>query len=225
MDRYYSKKLSAERLRLCYEFAPERVKRYLYSEIEFVSKRIKPSDRVLELGCGYGRVLLKLADKNIMSFGIDISLKSLIYGKNNYKKISSSNLAVMDASNLGFRDQSFDAVICIQNGLSAFHVDKRDVIREAIRVTKSGGRVFFSSYSKKFWKDRLEWFKIQSSHGLIGEIDYEKTGDGEIICKDGFRATTIDPDDFLKLIQDLNTDIEINEVDESSIFYIIRVLQ
>lgn len=34
-DCYYSQKLSAEKLRLCYEIAPQRVKQYLESEIAF----------------------------------------------------------------------------------------------------------------------------------------------------------------------------------------------
>jgi 2-polyprenyl-6-hydroxyphenyl methylase/3-demethylubiquinone-9 3-methyltransferase len=63
MISYYSQKLSAERLRLCYEIAPPRVKRYLEAEIEFVMSKIKPSDRVLGMGCGYGRVLQRLMTK------------------------------------------------------------------------------------------------------------------------------------------------------------------
>jgi 2-polyprenyl-6-hydroxyphenyl methylase/3-demethylubiquinone-9 3-methyltransferase len=60
---YYSKKLSAGRLRQVYDIAPDRVRRYLESEIRFVMEKIKPGDMVLELGCGYGRVMDKLAEK------------------------------------------------------------------------------------------------------------------------------------------------------------------
>ena len=85
----------------------------------------------------------------------------------------------------------FDLTICIQNGISAFRVDKQRLLAEAVRVTKSGGTVFFSSYSSRFWAARLEWFEIQAAHGLVGEIDYRATGDGVIICKDGFCARRI----------------------------------
>ena len=60
---YYSKKLSAGRLRQVYDLAPDRVRRYLESDIRFVMGKIKPGDMVLELGCGYGRVMDKLAEK------------------------------------------------------------------------------------------------------------------------------------------------------------------
>ena len=41
---YYSKKLSAGRLRQVYDLAPDRVRRYLESEIRFVMEKIKPGD-------------------------------------------------------------------------------------------------------------------------------------------------------------------------------------
>lgn len=58
---------------------------------------------------------------------------------------------------------------------------------------------------------------------LIGEIDYEATGNGVIVCKDGFRATTISAEDFQILSSGLNIGISIEEVDESSIFLEMRI--
>jgi len=130
----------------------------------------------------------------------------------------SCHLFEMDAIELGFRDRQFDLVVCIQNGISAFKVDQRQLIEEAMRVTRSGKRVLFSSYSERFWEDRLDWFRIQSEYGLIGEIDEDATGDGVIVCKDGFRASTVGPDDFISLTADFGIVPEITEVDGSSIF-------
>jgi 2-polyprenyl-6-hydroxyphenyl methylase/3-demethylubiquinone-9 3-methyltransferase len=124
----------------------------------------------------------------------------------------------MDAADLGFCDGCFDLVACIQNGISAFNVDPERLIREALRVARPGGSVLFSSYSEKFWPERLDWFRIQSDQGLLGEIDEEATGNGVIICKDGFRATTVGPDDFLALAEKIAVDTKITEVGESSIF-------
>lgn len=62
MFGYYSDRLAAEWLRLCYEIAPPRVKQYFEAKIDFVLNKIKPSDLVLELGCDYGRVLQKVGD-------------------------------------------------------------------------------------------------------------------------------------------------------------------
>ncbi len=54
MSNYYNDKLSAERLVRVYDIAPPRIRKYLDAEIEHVVKKIRQSDIVLELGCGYG---------------------------------------------------------------------------------------------------------------------------------------------------------------------------
>jgi 2-polyprenyl-6-hydroxyphenyl methylase/3-demethylubiquinone-9 3-methyltransferase len=88
-----------------------------------------------------------------------------------------------------------------------------------MRVTRSGGLVIFSSYAPQFWKHRLEWFEIQSAHHLIGEIDYQATGSGTIVCKEGFRATTADRPRFEKLAASVEVTPRITDVDGSSLFW------
>lgn len=188
-----------------------------------MADRLRPSDTVLELGCGYGRVLQKLASRAAYIIGIDTSGPSLKAAARCIGSESNVLLAMMDAAALGFSAQSFDLVVCIQNGISAFHIDPQVMIPESVRVTKKGGMALFSSYSEKFWKDRLEWFRIQAENGLVGEIDWSKTVNGEIVCIDGFRATTYSEEDFRALAEPLNLPYEIQEVDESSVFCTIRV--
>jgi SAM-dependent methyltransferase len=215
---YYAERLSAARLKQCYDIAPPRVKQYMEAELDYAARRIKPGDTVLELGCGYGRILPRVTERAAKVTGIDNSLASLLFAKEALRDLPNCSLALMDAVRLGFTDASFDCVLCIQNGISAFHVDQRELIEESIRVTKGGGTILFSSYSDKFWKHRLEWFELQSRAGLLGEIDYTKTGGGVIVCKDGFTATTVGPDAFRELTAGLDVDIEIAEVGESSVF-------
>lgn len=155
--------------------------------------------------------------------GIDISLTNLIFGSEKLKTLSNIHLAMMNASKLGFKSGTFDNTLCLQNGLSAFHENPLTIITEAIRVTKPGGLVLFSGYSDKIWKDRLEWFVIQSEHGLLGEIDFEATGNGEIVCKDGFSATTFRKDDFNSFASQLGIKPKIFEVDDSCLIFQIDI--
>ncbi len=215
---YYNDKLSAEKLRRCYEIAPPRVCQYLEAEENHVLERIRPGDVVLELGCGYGRILPGLARKAGWVAGIDTSLASLLLAREMIDSISNCHLLCMDAIQLAFRDRVFDCVICIQNGISAFRVNQQKLIKESLRVIKPGGVALFSSYSDRFWEDRLHWFQLQSEAGLLGEIDYEETGDGVIVCKDGFIATTVRPHQFRSLTAGTNVSTKIVEVDESSLF-------
>ena len=222
-DNYYLNQLSAERLQQCYDIAPPRVKQYLDAEIQHVMNKISPSDVVLELGCGYGRVLEKLAYRAKRVVGIDTSRSNLMFAKKRLGRIANCYLFQMNAVALGFLDRSFDVVICIQNGISAFKVNPQNLIRESVRVARAGGNVLFSSYSEKFWKDRLEWFQLQADAGLIGEIDWSATREGVIVCRDGFRATTFGQAEFLSLTSQFHAELKTEEVDDSSLFFEIRV--
>lgn len=223
MNRYYSDKLSAERLQRCYEIAPPRVKQYLQAEIDHVLEHVGPGSSIVELGCGYGRALERLVEKAALTVGIDTSLDSLMMARDLLGDRDNYRLVRMDAINTGFANDAFDLVICIQNGISAFHVDHRELVREAVRITRSGGLVVFSTYTEGFWEHRIKWFKLQAEVGLLGEIDYEASGDGVVVCKDGFRATTVSPGEFMRMTDDLGAEVSLVEVDESSLFCQIRV--
>jgi 2-polyprenyl-6-hydroxyphenyl methylase/3-demethylubiquinone-9 3-methyltransferase len=216
--RYYTERLSAGRLRAVYEVAPPRARRYLEAEIDFVARSAPPARRILELGCGYGRVMRRIASAGRELFGIDTSPESLHLARSFLGRESGAHLACMDATRLGFPDRSFDLVYCVQNGIAAFRVDPSALVEEASRVTRPGGRILFSSYADGFWEGRLAWFREQAAHGLIGEIDEEATGGGVIVCKDGLRLARVGPDGLRALTPRSAQPPRIVTVDESSVF-------
>ncbi|MEW6073689.1 MAG: class I SAM-dependent methyltransferase [Planctomycetota bacterium] len=222
MTGYYSTALQAERLRRCYEVAPPRVRRYLAAEVEYAAREIGPGERVLDLGCGYGRLLGAFATRGARVLGIDTSLASLCLARP-AARVHGAALARMDAARLALAPGAFDVVLALQNGVSAFHADPSTLLREAVRVAAPGGRVLFSTYAAAFWPERLAWFEIQAAHGLVGEIDRARTGDGVIVCRDGFTASTARPEDFRAWAAELGLACELAEVDGSSLFCTIRV--
>ena len=221
-NTYYSESLAAERLKRCYDIAPPRVRQYLQAEVNFVLDNVRPGDIVLDLGCGYGRAIPQLAQKAGFVVGIDTSLSSLGFGLSFLQGVRNCLLLKMDAGGMSFFVGAFDAVVCVQNGISAFQVEPFRLLSESIRVARDHGIILFSTYSEKFWQPRLEWFRLQAAEGLVGEIDEEKTGDGVIVCKDGFKATTFSPEQFLALTSKLSVDVNIVEVDKSSLFCLIK---
>ncbi len=223
MGGYYVEKLSGTRLRRCYEIASSRVKQYLEAEIQFVIRRLENTDSVLELGCGYGRVAFRLAEAAKSVVGIDTATESLVLARQLSGSSSRCEFLEMDAADLKFSESEFDEVVCIQNGICAFGVDRELLLRQALRVTQPGGHVLFSTYSERFWSDRLHWFEAQAAAGLLGEIDYMKTGNGEIVCKDGFRTSTVTPEEFRSFGVGLGLNPEVTEVDGSSVFWEITV--
>jgi ubiquinone/menaquinone biosynthesis C-methylase UbiE len=221
LTSYYTDRLAAERLKHCYDTAPPRVQQYLRAEIDFVRDKINPGDIVLDMGCGYGRAIPPLARKAGRVVGIDISLSSLRFGNPSLQNIDNCLLVAMDASRMALIKEAFDAVICLQNGISAFHIDPLRLIEEGLRVVKENGRFFISTYSEKFWEVRLNWFQLQAAEGLVGEIDWEKTSNGVIVCRDGFRATTFSEKQFRDLASQCPVSFKITEVDQSSLFCVM----
>lgn len=221
MDRgYYARGLSGERLDRVYELADARVRRYLEAEITHVAALLRPGDRLLELGCGCGRVLAPLARIAGRAWGIDNAPDSLRLAAGRHPAL---RLALMDAAALGFRDGAFDVVAGVQNFISACRVAPRALLAEARRVTRPGGRILLSSYAAAFWPHRLAWFERQAAAGLLGAIDPAATGNGVIVCTDGFRASTFSADDFAALAAAAGLAAQSYVVDESSLFCVLEV--
>jgi 2-polyprenyl-6-hydroxyphenyl methylase/3-demethylubiquinone-9 3-methyltransferase len=219
--QYYRARLAGERLRRCYEEAPGRIQRYLEAEIEYVGARVEPGSRTLELGCGYGRVLRWLVQTGHRITGIDTAVESLELARRLLAGMTGWTVAAMDAAALGLGADSFDAVVCVQNGICAFRADRRAVFQEAFRVVRPGGLVLFSTYADAFWPERLRWFELQAREGLVGPIDYQATHRGEIVCADGFRSGTLSAIECAALCAS-HGQPRVVEVDESSVFFEMR---
>ena len=160
---------------------------------------------------------------NALTVGADNSLASLRLARQRLGQATKCAFLCADAKQLGFASASFDKVVCIQNGISAFHVDRRVLVREVVRLLRPGGMALFSTYSDRFWEDRLDWFERQSAAGLIGDIDPVATHAGVIVCTDGFTVGTVHEEEFRTLVASLDVEFESFEVDDSSVFYLVSV--
>jgi ubiquinone/menaquinone biosynthesis C-methylase UbiE len=83
---------------------------YFWPEFKDWSKYIKKGDRVLDLGCGNGRLNLFLKDKEIDYLGVDQS-KNLIYQAQ--KKFPKDRFLNADALNLPFKENQFEIIFAI----------------------------------------------------------------------------------------------------------------
>ena len=219
---YYAQNLNAQRLWQVYKTEIPRVSEYLEREISFVRDRMKKTDTVLELAAGYGRIMKELAPYVKSITGIEISGENVRFGEEYLKDTPNTALLTMDVHDIEYSD-SFDVVLCLQNGLSAVKAEVPELFAaKTIKALKKGGKAYFSTYHPKFWEQRLAWFQEQSKKELIGELDMEKTQNGIIICKDGFRATTHSIADLEKIGRSTNCLWQIFEVDDSSIFLVIE---
>ncbi|MBC8328948.1 MAG: class I SAM-dependent methyltransferase [Planctomycetes bacterium] len=222
MTDYYARKLSGRRLQRCYELAAPRLRQYLEAEILHLLERAPAGADLLELGCGYGRVVNRLAVAGLAAAGVDNAPENIRLARELAPPAMDRRYFLMDALHLGFPDSSFDLVCCVQNGICAFGVDQEALLREALRVLRPGGRLLLSSYADAFWPERLAWFEAQASAGLIGSLDHAACGDGVIVCHDGFRSSRMRPQDFAALADRVGLEAGIDEVDGSCLFCELR---
>lgn len=111
-------------------------------EARFVADRLALSagGRLLEAGCGTGRILLPLARKGYDCYGIDPSQKMLEVLEQKRPAEVRVRIAVGDIEALPFADRAFDGVYTV-NVLQWLPGGYARSFAELCRVTKPGGRI------------------------------------------------------------------------------------
>ena len=107
---------------------------------------IKPTDVVLEIGCGVGRVGKVLSKRVTRWIGTDISGNMLTYAAQRLKGLD--NIELKELSTVGLKeipDQTVDFVYCTVVFMHLLEWDRYRYVAESFRVLKSGGRSFFDN--------------------------------------------------------------------------------
>jgi len=149
---------------------------------------LKIGDRVLDLGCGNGR-LFKLLEKNqIEYYGIDISERLIEFAK---KDVPGGSFVVGDITNTPYENNFFDFVLSI----AVLHHIPTDELREqslkeVYRITKPGGKIMLTVWY--FWETK-KYLKLIDNHEHDGQVSGDflmpwKNGHGDTITKRYFHA-------------------------------------
>lgn len=113
---------------------------------------IKDGERVLDLGCGSGRLYQLFTNKNIDYIGVDFAENLVKIAKEKY----GDYFEVADILSLPFSDQYFDSVwsIAVLHHIPTIELRKR-ALGEIKRVLRPGGRVIVTVWKIKsfFRKD------------------------------------------------------------------------
>lgn len=105
-----------------------------------------PGERILEVGVGTG-LSLPLYPENVSVIGIDISPHMLEQARVRQARCQLDNVAelmVMDAENMGFKDDSFDKVVAMY--VASVVPDPERLVDEMRRVCKHGGQIFMVNH-------------------------------------------------------------------------------
>ncbi len=113
--------------------------------VAYSSKDIPASKDILEIGVGTG-LMLPYYPHTCQIYGIDLSCAMLKRASARVKKLKLKNvkmLASMDACQLGFQDESFDAVA--MPFVITLVPEPERALSEAARVLKSGGQLVITT--------------------------------------------------------------------------------
>ncbi|NEP17208.1 MAG: class I SAM-dependent methyltransferase [Leptolyngbya sp. SIO4C1] len=113
--------------------------------LEFVS--LPPAAHVLDLGCGTGKLLNRLATEypQLTGVGFDFAAKMLAQAAQKSADSTRLSYAQGTSSDLPFPDAQFDAVFCT---ISFLHYpDPAAVLSEVHRVLKPGGSFYLADYA------------------------------------------------------------------------------
>lgn len=152
-----------------------------FSDLFFADKLIpylKKEDRIVEYGCGYGRILNLLKEKGYRnSIGFDLSPKMLERGKKEHPDLDMHLMA--ESAKIDLLDATCDAAILSTVLCSIYKFDEQaQVFNEMHRVLKIGGYIYicdfeltesdyyFAKYDKFASRDSPE-YGIYKSQGTL----------------------------------------------------------
>lgn len=113
--------------------------------VEFASRFVKKSDRLLDIGCGDGILAYFIRNKVRALYGIDKSKRELEKARKNKFK---TYLLDIDSQKFPFEDDFFDSITCLD---VIEHVrDPLFLLNESYRVLKRNGSLILSTPNIRF---------------------------------------------------------------------------
>ncbi len=146
-------------------------KKILEKEAEFISKKLGTAKNVLSVGCGPALIEARAIELNprMEILGLDNSKEMLDQASDIIKILG-------DATKMGFKNESFDAVVYIAS--LEFIEDYRMAIEEAVRVIKPKGMILILMLNPKSNYFKLEYYDEDSYiRKNIKHVNVEKIGE------------------------------------------------
>jgi len=130
--------------------------------------KLKPGERVLDVGCGTGNYTIELARQGADVIGIDNSEDMLAWARQKVKgERLKVDFQVADAAHLPFSNSSLDIVI--SNGLLCFLKEPERALIEMHRVLKPRGRLVVGVLNR--WSP---WAFFRRAKGLFRDTIYNQ---------------------------------------------------
>jgi len=166
--------------------------------LQYFLKLTSSKDRILEVGCGTGRLLIELTKKDYTVDGVDASPEMLSKLQQKFERTKlSSNFYVSESAKLPFKDNDYNFVYSIRllNQTESIEYALK-TIKEMVRVVKPGGYVlaeFVNSNRPRIGRNATKTVRL--SHNLINDFFFKKNYNPSVVKNKGvffFGMGTID---------------------------------
>jgi SAM-dependent methyltransferase len=141
------------------------------ADIAFCEKAFPNAGRLIDLGCGTGRLCIHFAAKGYDCVGVDLSEEMLAKAKTNAKPDAVSFVKSNLVSLTEFGDKSFDYAACLFSTLGMLNTTeyRAKVIANAFRLLKPGGRFVLHVHNRYFRGLGLKRIFGQAAKSLFGK--------------------------------------------------------
>lgn len=156
------------------------------SEKYVFEKYLKPTDRILDLGCGTGRTTFALYQQGYQQIqGLDLTPGMIKSARElNHRFDTQIEFTIGDARQLDLPDAAFDAVIFSFNGLMSIpeYQNRAQVLAEIYRVLQPGGNFIFTTHDREKDEQFFEFWREQRVLWEAGKQDLRLYEFGDIIA-------------------------------------------
>jgi SAM-dependent methyltransferase len=165
---------------------------YLLTAVDFAAYA---GQRVLEIGCGIGLDLVRLARAGALPVGVDVSETAVRLAAGRESGVGSAPaVRVADGATLPFPDESLDVVY--SHGGLPYVADSNAVIRESHRVLRRGGEAIFMAYHQRSWLNAMRQLgRVRLAHSDAPVLRIESLAAFRESLA-GFELCTIVPERF-----------------------------
>lgn len=142
-----------------------------------LAESLPDSVRVLDVGCGAGRVVNRLRDRDISACGIDINNVSVAAARDIHPSLPAV-VSVADMCSLPFADSTFDEVWCLRYSFNALptHIERLAAMSEMARVCRKSGRVVIESFNL-WYPGRLGFYWLSHATRVMSRAASRLGGD------------------------------------------------
>ncbi|MFQ5664493.1 MAG: class I SAM-dependent methyltransferase [Terriglobia bacterium] len=209
---FYTQHAQPGFIEACYASAPPRIQAALAKEIEWLREKLNGAGRVLELGCGNGRLLAALPDAARHWVGMDF-LEAYLHDARAHRRLApTTGLTAGRARQLPFADSAFDGVVCAQSTLGLLGEEKLAALREAARVTRPGGRLLFVVYSELSMVPRAEWYTEMHRRGMMAPLDWGRSTPDLLLTEDGHASECFRHERLEELFQEAGLKVQLERL-------------